>query len=151
MPHEPSTPRASPQSGPAVGLPSRREAATQADPPCHAAREDALCHQIKTIKAFVESFPPCEACGATGKTQHWLDINPDSPPQMADLLYRGYRIRARRYKGEITTRADQLAPLGAQYPVVEKFVNISALDANRQTLERLTPDTDGRLHCVFDP
>lgn len=112
---------------------------------------EAKARGFRSLKAMKESLPPCRNCEANGKEGVWEEVNPDSTDQVADILYRGYGIRARRYKGKETIRADQLAPLAEKYPIVEALLRVSKLDADRQTLERLEPDYDGRLHCVFDP
>jgi len=93
----------------------------------------------------------CIQCEGRGSTERELPINPSSTEQKADILYRCLRMPARRYRGNITTRADQLAPLADDQPLVKLILDLSRIEADIETLERLCPDFDGRIHSVFDP
>lgn len=104
-----------------------------------------------TVAELRAALPPCSVCQASGKVLQWLPFNPDSPDQVADVLYRGLRIPARKYKGKETTAAAQLKPLADRHPLVAAVVAASEIRANLDTVKRLSPGTDGRLHCVFDP
>jgi len=106
---------------------------------------------FKTIKAFKASFTPCKVCNATGKIDVALEFNPDSPDQLADVIYRGLKIRPRRFKGNETTKAAQLDPIKDRNPIIAKVVETSETRADYDTVRRLTAGTDGLLHCVFDP
>jgi DNA polymerase I - 3''-5'' exonuclease and polymerase domains len=104
-----------------------------------------------TVAELRAALPPCSVCQATGKVGHWLPFNPGSDDAVKDVLYKGLRIPARRYKGKVTTAAAQLKPLQNRHPLVKAIVEYSALDADLKTVQRLRPGNDGRLHCVFDP
>ena len=108
-------------------------------------------HRKLPVAKLSEMLCPCATCGATGKVGEWQEFNPSSGDQVADVLYRGLGIRARKYKGKETVAAAQLKPLGDKYPLVKTLVEASVLRADLKTVERLTPGPDGRLHCVFDP
>jgi len=114
-------------------------------------RSDASARGFKTIKALVASFGDCRQCGGSGRTKVNLAFNPDSSDQLADLLYRGLRIKPRRFKGRETVKAAQLDPLRDRHPLIGKLVDFSKLTAETETVERLAAGQDGRLHCVFDP
>lgn len=119
--------------------------------PPEGTKEEALAHQKRTIKEFKESWPVCVTCGGTGKVDKDLEFNPDSPDQLADVIYRGLGVKARTYKGSETVRVGQLEPLAAKYPVVAQAVVVSRQNAEYETIARLTAGRDGRLHCVQDP
>ena len=105
-----------------------------------------------TVAQLREALPACAACNATGKVERWNRFNPDSPSQVADVVYRGLRIAPRRNKGEVTVAADKLKPLAGKYPLIAKLVEASVIRADLDTVARLTPDPmTGRVHCVFDP
>lgn len=106
---------------------------------------------FKTIKAMKASWPPCRQCEASGKIDHDLPFNPDSSDQVADVIYRGLSIRPRRFKGKETVKAAQLDPIKTQHLIINKVIEFSEKRAGLDTVERLTADTDQRLHCVFDP
>lgn len=105
-------------------------------------------HTIASLKA---ELPLCRACDGRGKTLYWLPFNPASNAAVADVLYRGLGIPPRKYKGQETVAAAQLEPLQNRHPLVKALVKASKTRADLSTVERLTPGTDGRLHCVFDP
>lgn len=104
-----------------------------------------------TVADMRYRLPACRVCGGSGKVQERLAFNPNSDDQKADLLYRGLGIRARSYKGKETVRVGQLEALAPDYPLVQKLVSYARLDAEYDTVRRLTPAADGLLHCVFDP
>lgn len=108
---------------------------------------------IESTKASVlrKALPACAACNGTGKVTKRLEFNPDSSDQVADVLYRGLGIRPRKYKGAETIRVGQLEPLADEYPLVKLFVEYARANADYETVNRLEPGDDGRLHCVFDP
>jgi uracil-DNA glycosylase family 4 len=114
-------------------------------------RENAIEHGFKTKKALMESLKPCEVCSGLGKVDKDLPFNPDSPDQIADILYRGLGIRPRKFKGKETIKAAQLDGIKNEHPVIEAVVEWSKVNADLDTIKRLTPGEDGRLHCVFDP
>src|SRR6266850_1825889 len=111
----------------------------------------ALDAGFKTIKEFKLSWPVCQTCKGTGKIIKKLPFNSDSPDQLADVLYRGLGIRARKFKGKETTKAANLDPIKDQHPIIAKIVEVSAARAELDTVSRLTADSSGLLHCVFDP
>jgi DNA polymerase I-like protein with 3'-5' exonuclease and polymerase domains/uracil-DNA glycosylase len=103
-----------------------------------------------TVPQLREMMPECVTCGGEGKVEQWEEINPDSPDQLKDILYKAAGIRPRKYKGNVTTRADQLAPL-AGTPIVDATIAVSKASANIVTMERMAPDIDGKTHSVFNP
>jgi uracil-DNA glycosylase family 4 len=105
----------------------------------------------RTIAALRAALPVCAVCQGTGKVTKRLEFNPDSPDQVADVLYRGLGIRPRKYKGVETVRVGLLEPLASEYPLVEKLVEYARVTAEHETVTRLSAGPDGRLHCVFDP
>jgi DNA polymerase-1 len=104
--------------------------------------------KVAELKALL---PVCKVCAGSGKVDKDLEFNPDSPDQVADVLYRGAGLPARRYKGEETVRVDQLEGLVGRHPIVEPLVEFARVDADYQTVVRLRGGSDSRLHCVFDP
>lgn len=96
-------------------------------------------------------LPECSVCAGSGKVRKRLEFNPDSSDQVADVLYRGLGIRPRKYKGVETTRVGLLEPLAGDYPLVQTLVDYARLNADYDTVNRLSAGLDGRLHCVFDP
>lgn len=114
-------------------------------------KRTATHHGFKSIKAYKASFPPCKVCNATGKVEKKLEFNPDSPDQLADVIYRGLRITPRKFKGNETTKAAQLDPLKDRHPIIAKVVEISETRAEYDTVKRLRAGSDGLLHCEFDP
>lgn len=104
-----------------------------------------------TQKAVIESWGPCVRCNGTGKIEKRLDFNPDSPDQLADVIYRGLKITPRRFKGNETVKAAQLNPIKDKHPIIAKVVETSELRAEHDTVERLSAGQDGLLHCEFDP
>jgi uracil-DNA glycosylase family 4 len=104
-----------------------------------------------TLKAHRSALSACAVCQGSGKVKRRVEFNPDSPDQVADVLYRGLKIRARKYKGKETIRVGQLEELGPKYPLVAALVEFARITADYDTLRRLRAGTDGRLHCVFDP
>lgn len=104
-----------------------------------------------TQKAVIASWVPCVTCKGTGKVEKKLDFNPDSPDQLADVIYRGLRITPRRFKGNETVKAAQLNPIKDKHPIVAKVVETSELRAEYDTVDRLSAGQDGLLHCEFDP
>jgi len=116
-----------------------------------ATKEWAAAEGFKTIKALKASLGPCKTCKATGKVTKKLEFNPDSPDQLADVVYRGLHIRPRTFKGNETTKAAQLDPIRDKHPVIARLVDASKLRADYDTVARLSAGPDGLLHCVFDP
>lgn len=114
-------------------------------------KEIATTAGFRSIKALKESFPPCSICNATGKVIADLEFNPDSPDQVADVIYRGLGIRPRRFKRQETVKAAQLDAIRDRHPLIAEIVETSKLRAELDTVERLRPGLDSRLHCVFDP
>lgn len=104
-----------------------------------------------TQKAIKEAFPSCIICHGTGKIIKDLPFNPDSPDQVADIIYRGLHIRPRKFKGKETIKAAQLDPLRDKHPIINKVVELSELRADYDTVARLRAGADGCLHCEFDP
>lgn len=104
-----------------------------------------------TIKQIRDLVPPCRTCQGTGKITKNLEFNSDSPDQLADVLYRGLKIRPRRFKGKETVKAAQLDPLRHEHPIVEKIIEVSKTRAELDTVARLHAGQDGLLHCEFDP
>lgn len=104
-----------------------------------------------TQKAVVASWVACVTCNATGKVAKRLPFNSDSPDQLADIIYRGLKIRPRKYKGKETIKAAQLDPIKDKSPVVAKIIETSKVRAEFDTVARLTAGQDGLLHCCFDP
>lgn len=96
-------------------------------------------------------LPPCTKCSASGRTIKKLQFNSDSPDQVADVLYRGLRVKARKFHGQETTKAAQLDAIRDQHPIIAKIVDISQVRADYDTVSRLRAGVDGLLHCVFDP
>src|ERR1043166_3625779 len=90
-----------------------------------------------TQKAVVESWNECVVCTGTGKIVKDLPFNPDSPDQLADVIYRGLSIRPRRYKGAETIRAAQLESLREDHPLVDDIVHLSKTRADYDTVARL--------------
>lgn len=105
----------------------------------------------ETVTVLRNRFPSCATCSSTGKTDCWLPIDIESPQAVADILYRGLRIRPRRYKGSETVRADAIEPLAEKYPLVAKYIAASKIEAGLSTMKRMEPDWDGKLHSTFDP
>lgn len=116
-----------------------------------ATKEWATQEGFKTIKALKESLVPCKTCQATGKIVKKLDFNPDSPDQVADVIYRGLHIRPRRFKGNETIKAAQLNAIKDKHPIISKVVQVSETRADFDTVHRLSAGSDGLLHCEFDP
>lgn len=114
-------------------------------------KEDARQVGLKTIKELKEAYPGCVRCNGTGKIVVDLPFNPDSPDMVADVLYRGLGLRARRYKGKETVKAASLEGLKDKHVIVESIIEFSAVRAEKDTVDRLMPGFDNRLHCVFDP
>lgn len=114
-------------------------------------KEIAIDAGYKTIKAFKAALPQCVYCKGTGKTTKSLEFNSDSPDQLADVIYRGLGVKARKYKGVETTKAAQLDPIKDKHPIIAKIVEVSKIRADYDTVSRLRAGTDGLLHCVFDP
>jgi hypothetical protein len=114
-------------------------------------KEWATLFGFKTIKAWKESLLSCKVCEGTGKIDIDLPFNPDSPDMVADVIYRGLGIRARRYKGKETVKAAQLEAIKDKHLIVQGVVEFSQIRAEADTVERLMPGLDNRLHCVFDP
>lgn len=106
---------------------------------------------FKTLKAFKAAFTPCRMCKGTGKVVKRLDFNPDSPDQLADVIYRGLHIRPRRFKGNETVKAAQLDPIKDKHPIIAKIIETSETRADYDTVARLQAGSDGLLHCEFDP
>jgi len=111
-----------------------------------------------TVGELKELMPVCRTCSGKKKVMRWKEINPESPDQLKDILYKGLRISPRKFDGKTTTRASQLAPLldkdwlnGEQRAAVEAVLAFSKAGADLTTMLRLQPDDDGMLHCVFDP
>lgn len=118
---------------------------------CRKLKDEARARGFKTIKAFKAIWPECTKCGGTGKIIKKLEFNPDSPDQLADVIYRGLHIRPRRFKGNETTKAAQLDPIKDKHPIIARIVDTSKLRADYDTVARLRAGFDGLLHCVFDP
>ena len=116
-----------------------------------ASKEEATAHGFKTIKEFKASWIPCVKCNASGKIVKNLPFNSDSPDQLADVLYRGLGIRARKFKGKETTKAANLEGIKNKPPIVSKIIEVSESRAELDTVSRLRSDSSGLLHCVFDP
>jgi len=112
--------------------------------------EEAKARGFKSMKAFKESFIPCRNCVA-GKVIKNLPFNSDSPDQLADVLYRGLGIRARKFKGKETTKAANLEGIKNKPLIVDKIIEVSESRAELDTVSRLRSDSSGLLHCVFDP
>lgn len=112
---------------------------------------EAIEHGFKTLKAYKESWVSCVTCKGTGKIIKSLDFNPDSPDQVADIIYRGLKIRPRKFKGKETIKAAQLDPLRDKHPIINAVVDLSELRADYDTVARLKAGADGLLHCEFDP
>lgn len=103
------------------------------------------------LKLFQETWPMCQTCKGTGKLVKQLEFNPDSPDQLADVVYRGLGIRPRRFKGQETVKAAQLDAIKDRHPIIAKIVETSETRAEYDTVNRLTAGSDGLLHCEFDP
>lgn len=104
-----------------------------------------------TQKAVIASWGPCRTCNGSGKVVKKLDFNPDSSDQVADVIYRGLKIRPRRFKGNETVKAAQLSAIADKHPIIAKVVEVSETRADHDTVSRLTAGQDGLLHCEFDP
>lgn len=111
----------------------------------------------KPLKADLENalLEPCEACEGEGSIESWLDWKWDGPA-LNDVLYRGFGIRPRSYKGRETRRADQLAPVvesgePEQSEIVQVYLDLTEAQSELQEMRQLAPDYDGRLHAQFDP
>lgn len=104
-----------------------------------------------TIKQIRELVPSCKTCNGVGKVPKRLPFNSDSPDQLADVIYRGLKIRPRKYKGKETIKAAQLDPIKDRSPVIGKIIETSKVRAEYDTVARLTAGGDGLLHCCFDP
>lgn len=105
----------------------------------------------KTKKEFNETRPICRVCAGSGKITKKLPFNPDSPDQVADVIYRGLHIRPRKFKGVETIKAAQLDAIRNQHPIINAVVDLSNLRADYDTVSRLRAGSDGLLHCEFDP
>lgn len=114
-------------------------------------KTDAIHHGFKTIKAFKQAWPVCKGCKGTGRVTINLEFNSDSPDQLGDVIYRGLKIKARKFKGKETTKVAQLEPIADKHPIVAKVVELAKIRAEYDTVERLTAGADGALHCAFDP
>lgn len=114
-------------------------------------KSSVAMHGLKSAKAFKQSWPVCEECKGTGKVAKRLPFNSDSPDQLADIIYRGLKIKPRKYKGNETVKAAQLDPIKDRSPVVAKIIETSKIRAEYDTISRLTAGEDGLLHCCFDP
>lgn len=130
---------------------SQREHCENCSGASSASKEEATAHGFKTIKAFKASWVTCIKCNGSGKIVKNLPFNSDSPDQLADVLYRGLGIRARRFKGNETTKAANLDAIKDKHPIVAKVIEVSEARAELDTVSRLTADSHGLLHCVFDP
>lgn len=114
-------------------------------------KAEATGRGFKTLKAFKASWPACRNCDGSGKVVKKLPFNSDSSDQIADVIYRGLKVRPRKYKGNETVKAAQLDPLRDRHPVIARLVDLSKVRADYDTVARLRAGTDGLLHCVFDP
>jgi len=104
-----------------------------------------------TVTQAKDQLPVCDTCGGMAKIEAWLPLNLSSSPQMQDLLYRGLAIRPRKFKGKDTLRLEQIEPLTEKYPLVAEYIRCSKIFNEYQTVARLKPGPDGRLHSVLDP
>lgn len=108
-----------------------------------------------TVIQLRSALPRCLACSSTGKVVRWLPLHGEkkaSTFQIADVLYRGFGIPPRKWKGEETTRADQLSPLRDEHKAVDLVCQMADLAAQQTTMDRLSPDfKTGRTHPTFDP
>jgi uracil-DNA glycosylase len=104
-----------------------------------------------TQKQVAENAKYCFTCGGTGKVIKSLPFNPDSPDQVADVIYRGLHIRPRKYKGVETIKAAQLDAIRDKHPIINSVVELSEVRADYDTVARLKAGADGLLHCEFDP
>lgn len=114
-------------------------------------KKTAEYHGFKTIKTFKLSWPECVTCRGSGKVVKKLEFNSDSPEQIADVVFRGLGVRARKFKGKETTKAAQLDPIKDKHPIIAKIVEVSETRADHDTVARLHAGGDGLLHCIFDP
>ena len=124
---------------------------TGANPNADITRALANEFGFPTIKMFKASWPTCLTCKATGKVEKKLEFNPDSPDQLADVIYRGCHIRPRKFKGVETVKAAQLDPIKDKHPIIAKVVEVSEARTEYETVDRLSAGQDGLLHCEFDP
>lgn len=113
--------------------------------------EESRARGHKSMKAFKASWVKCFTCNGTGKVEKKLDFNPDSPDQLADVIYRGCHIRPRKFKGVETVKAAQLDPIKDKHPIIAKVVEVSEARTEYETVDRLSAGQDGLLHCEFDP
>lgn len=93
----------------------------------------------------------CFSCEATGKVDSWQEFNPDSPVQIADLIYRGLAIAPRKYMGKETVRYERLDAIKDRHPFLGAYVETQKVRSEADTVIRLRPGEDGRIHSVFDP
>lgn len=110
-------------------------------------------------KADLESriLDPCQACNGVGSFEEQLDWKWDGPA-LNELLYRGLGIPARSFKGRESRRSDQLEVLldashldDRQKQAIRLYLRCSQAAQERNEMEQLAPDLDGRLHSQFDP
>ena len=105
------------------------------------------------LKADYENLllAPCKECEGLGKFDYWKPFNPDSPQQISDVIYRGLGIAPRRYMGAETVRYERLEPIQNRHPLIKQYVQTQAVRADYDTIVRLKPGNDGKLHSILDP
>ena len=145
-------------------LAERWEAWRQNDVDSEAGTHKAPASDYSKAELEALILGPCQACETPGQKATKWAINWNAPDQVGDVLYRAFGIPPRTYEGSETTRFDQIERLlepGAllgkpdsnqrQVALVRTYVSRAKAQAEWETVARLRPGPDGRLHSVFDP
>src|SRR5690606_28575660 len=80
---------------------------------------DLTQYKVAELRAML---PACGTCNGTGKVEVWKDFNPESSEQLADVIYRGLGIKARKYKGQETTRKERLEAIKNPPELVKQVI-----------------------------
>jgi len=112
---------------------------------------DVRHYKNVTLPELKKALQHCGTCKATGKIANPLDFNTDSPAQIADLIYRGLKIRPRKYMRKETVRYERLDGIKEKHPFIGLYIGTQEVRSECDTVVRLRPGEDGRIHSVFDP
>lgn len=93
----------------------------------------------------------CPSCKGEGKRTTFV-FNMKSQRQLADVLYNGLKLPRRSRAGHTTVDEEALKSLLAldSSGFVSLALRYAKLDTIREIYERLNPDSDSRVHSVFN-
>jgi DNA polymerase I-like protein with 3'-5' exonuclease and polymerase domains len=93
----------------------------------------------------------CGACATAGK-HTTFSFNLSSGRQLADVLYNGLKLPHRSRDGHTTTDEEALKSLLSydKSGFVANALRFAKLDTMREIYERISPDSSGRVHTVFN-